>query len=182
MDINDTIRENIGLIAIQLKKLHLTHDQDAESLAYEALYKAVVNYDESYGYKFSTLASCYIYNALGSYIRKLNKKRQLEIISYNAPIGDTGELLDIIYLPGEVSDDCIRRELYNTLNEAFTDVYNELTNQNKRAIVDYWKGKEYNCTATEVAKAVGVSQPYVSMTLSAFKYSLKKRMEELYND
>lgn len=81
--IDDKIRDNVGLIFTQLNKFKLAKDPEAESIGYEALYNAILTYDQSKKVQFSTYASVCIYNALGSYVRTQNKQRQLEVISYN---------------------------------------------------------------------------------------------------
>ena len=82
-DINAMIAKHSGLIFNQLKKFNLAKDPEAESIGYEALYNAILTYDQSKNVQFSTYASVCIYNALGSYVRTQNKQRQLEVISYN---------------------------------------------------------------------------------------------------
>lgn len=72
-DIEAIIRDNIGLVITQLKRLKVTFDPEAESIGYEALYNAALTYDCTKGYKFSTYATCCIYNAVGSYIRTLTR-------------------------------------------------------------------------------------------------------------
>ena len=59
-DIEAIIRDNIGLVITQLKRLKVTFDHEAESIGYEALYNAALTYDCTKGYKFSTFASYYI--------------------------------------------------------------------------------------------------------------------------
>ena len=83
MDMNSLIKDNLGLVYKQIARLKLFDDPEAESIGYEALWTAAKTFDESKGYKFSTYAMCCIYNALGSYIRTLNKKSRIETISYD---------------------------------------------------------------------------------------------------
>ena len=110
-DINDKIASNVGLIFKQLNKFNLAEDPEAESIGYEALYNAILTYDQSKSVQFSTYASVCIYNALGSYVRTQNKQRQLEVISYNnvayTEDGTDHEFVDFISAPSDVEQDYI---------------------------------------------------------------------------
>lgn len=185
-DINSIIASNVGLVYEQLNKFHLAKDPEAESIGYEALYNAVLNFDDSKGAKLSTLATVYIYNALGSYVRTLNKKRQLEVISYNNVVytdeGDEKELVDFIPSCHTVEESYIKQELCKVVRETFQELYDNLTNEKHKVILAKWNESEYTATTTQLAKEVGVSQPYVSQVINNFKFKLKKRLEEHYYD
>ena len=86
MEVNDKIAANTGLIYKQLTAFNLLYDQDAESFAHEALWRAVKTFDESAGVAFSTYAVCCINNELRKHLRTLNRKRQLDVVSYDAPL------------------------------------------------------------------------------------------------
>jgi RNA polymerase sigma factor (sigma-70 family) len=183
--LDSIIEANTGLIMLQLHRLNLRNDPEAESLGYEALYNAAKTYDEEKGYKFSTYATCCIFNALGSYIRTLNKKRQLSYISYNAIAysDDTGEHEHLEFLASDdVADSVLQDELYETVSKAYLKSYNELTNVKHKAIVHAWHESGYKRTNQEIADLVGVSQPYVNQVISIFKFKVRKRMEEYYHD
>ena len=184
--INDMIANNVGLIYAQLNKFNLSMDQDAESIGYGALHNAVVSYDSGKGVKFSTYATVCIYNALGSYIRTLNKKRQLDVVSYNAPSSIDGEVgheyLESIPAKQNTEQDYIEAELHAHVRTAVQELYDSLTNNTQKAILAAWRDSEYSATLVSIAKSVGVSQPYVSKVLSSFKKDLRKRLEEHYYD
>lgn len=184
--INDKIAENTGLIFSQLKNFYLAQDPEAESIGYEALYNAILTYDSSKGTKFSTHATVYIYNALGSYVRALNKKRQLDVMSYNAVAyaedGMEHEFVDFIAAPSSVEDSFVQNELSEMVKHEIQQLYDELTNAKHKAIVKEWITHEYDVSMSHIAKVVGVSQPYVSQIINSFKHKLKKRMEDYYYD
>lgn len=186
-DINSIIESNIGLIKTQLRRLNLFRDPDAESIGYEALYNAATTYDEDKGYKFSTYATCCIYNALGSYIRTINKKKQLEVISYNniaytEADGAQHEFLDIMTNSISAETDILQQELFDKVNEAFNLSYSRLTNDKHKAIIMAWHEAAYDISNKEIARLVGVSQPYVNQVINTFKYSIRKRLEDYIND
>ena len=182
--INDKIDKHKGLVFVQLRKFHLAKDPEAESIGYEALYNAILTYDQSKSVQFSTYASVCIYNALGSYVRSLNKQRQLEVISYNnvaySEDGTDHEFVDFFEAPTGVEDDYIRHERCLLVRQAVQEQYDKLTNEKHKAILSLWRESGYSMTATAIAGKVGVSQPYVSNVISIFKNKLKKRLEEHY--
>jgi len=185
-DINDKIAANAGLIFAQLKKFKLAKDPEAESIGYEALYNAILTYDQSKKVQFSTYASVCIYNALGSYVRTLNKQRQLEVISYNniafSDDGTDHEFVDFFEAPTGVEDDYIRNERCKLVRQAVQEQYDKLTNEKHKSIILLWCKSGYSMTSVAIAKEIGVSQPYVSQVISNFKFKLKKRLEEYYYD
>lgn len=181
------IKDNAGLIFAQLKRLNIMHDSEAQSIGYEALWNAAMTYDESKGYKFSTYATCCIYNALCSYIRTLNKKRQLEVVSYNSIAyqedGTKHEYLELLSTDiVDTEQEILQKELYCTLNRAIQISYDRLTNPKHKAVIKVWRDAEYNISNKEVAAAVGVSQPYVNQIINTFKNSIKKIMEGYFNE
>lgn len=185
-DINTKIASNVGLIFKQLKKFNLAKDPEAESIGYEALYTALLTYDQSKNIQFSTYASVCIYNALGSYVRTLNKQRQLEIISYNniaySEDGTDHEFVDFLPTPSDVEQDVMKKELHRIVREEFQKQYDALTNKKHQVIISLWRDSEYEASMVSIAKQAGVSQPYVSQVINSFKFNLRKKLEEHYYD
>jgi RNA polymerase sporulation-specific sigma factor len=158
----------------------LTHDPEAESIGFEALLNAINTFDDQKNVKFSTYATVCIYNALGSYIRELNKKRQLEVISYNSLVYEEAELVDFIPGPCSAEDDYVGNEYCKYIRKILADEHAKLHNHTVWNVVDIWITSEFTKDTKEIAKEAGVSQSYVSQILNRFRYSLKKRLEE-YN-
>lgn len=180
MDINDQIAANLGLVYQQLIRFNLKDDQDAESYAYEALYKAVTTYDAAAGTAFSTYATCVIANTLRMHLRKINKKRQLEIISYDTPLSDdeyAGTVVDTIKQVEDTESTVLFNELSGAVASSFEKVYNALNDTHKKVIY-MWYESEYKMTQAEIARSLNLSQAMVSRVLSAFKYKLKIELEE----
>lgn len=177
------IAKHLGLVYSQLHKFHLVDDQDAESLAYEALYRAIVNYDDSKNIALSTFATVCIYNALGSYVRKLNKQRQIHTISYNNLVGDDDdEFVDFIPAADDVEKSYIHKEVCRLAIVEFKNQYDKLTNEKHKTILRAWYASDFSATTKDIAKDVGVSQSYVSQVINNFKQSLKKKLEDVYYD
>lgn len=185
-EINAKIAKHTGLIFSQLKKFNLARDPEAESIGYEALYNAILSYDQSKNVQFSTYASVCIYNALGSYVRTQNKQRQLEVISYNnvaySEDGTDHEFVDFFQDPSDVEKDYLREELYGLVRTEVQSLYDSLTNEKHKAILSLWRDSGYGISTVEIAKEVGVSQPYVSQVINSFKHKLKQRLEDYYYD
>jgi len=185
-DVNTKIASNAGLIFKQLKKFNLAKDPEAESIGYEALYTALLTYDQSKNIQFSTYASVCIYNALGSYVRTLNKRRQLDIISYNniaySEDGTDHEFVDFLPTSSDVEQDFMKKELRRIVKEEFQKQYDALTNKKHQVILSLWRDSEYEASMVSIAKQAGVSQPYVSQVINSFKFNLRKKLEEYYYD
>lgn len=183
MDINDKIAANRGLIYQQLTRFNLQYDQDAESYAYEALYRAVITYNENAGAAFSTYAVCVIANALRKHLRTLNKKRQLDVVSYYETISaacNSDDLIDAIPMPDAETDAeavVIFKEFNCVVNKAFKKALKTLPSL-QQSIVTTWYTSDCKMTQSELARALHTSQPTVSKALSVFKYRLKLELEE----
>lgn len=180
MDINDQIAANLGLVYQQLIRFNLKDDQDAESYAYEALYKAVTTYDAAAGAAFSTYATCVIANTLRMHVRKANKKRQLEVVSYDTPVSDeeySGAFVDMLRQAEDTESTVLFNELSDVVANAFSDIYDTLSDTHKK-IVSMWYESDYKMTQTEIARTLHLSQAMVSRVLSSFKYKLRVELEE----
>lgn len=184
--INAMIAKHTGLIFKQLNRFNLAKDPEAESIGYEALYNAILTYDQSKNVRFSTYASVCIYNALGSYVRTQNKQRQLEIISYNSTAysedGTGHEFADFISAPSDVEQDFMKKDLHRIVREEFQKQYDMLTNEKHKIIIALWHKSEFEASMVSISKQAGVSQSYVSQVINGFKFKLKKRLEEHYYD
>ena len=183
MDINDQIAEHRGLIYAQLVRFNLIDDQDAESYAYEALYRAIQTYDAKAGAVFSTYAVCVISNALRKHIRTLNKKRQLDVVSYYdllSASSESAELIDVIPTVDDTTDAesiVMFKELRGAVGKAFRKVLKSMPPKQQQVIAT-WYTSDYKLTQSELARALCISQPTVSKALSVFKYRLKLELEE----
>lgn len=178
-DVTKLIELNIGLVYAKLHDFHLARDPDAISIAYEALWRAVTTYKSEKNVKLSTYATVCIFNALGSYIRTLNKQRQLDLVSYNKLVDENGtEFLDLFSASTSIEEDYIQQERLMAVNELSDDVFNVLSNKHKE-IVKRWINSDYSATTIEIAKEVGCSQSYSSQAINIYKGQLKKKLEGL---
>jgi RNA polymerase sigma factor (sigma-70 family) len=185
-DINQIIEKNLGLVYSQLKRFGLLYDPEAESLAYEALYKAIKGFDDSRTNTFATYAIVCIYNALGCYIRQLNRVKQLEVFSYNSTTtdeeGDSKELLDFISSTESVEQELVAKDRSQLVQQVLKEVYQNLTNDKHKKLVVYWIQSGYTASTVLLAKQAGVSQSYACQVIQRFKSNIKKRLEAADSD
>ena len=180
-DVNKQIKNNLGLVYQLLNKFELAEDQDAESIAYEALHKSILTYKQTRGNAFSTYATCVISNALRGHLREKNKKRQLQCISMYTPISqeeDTGYLIDTIGTLDSTEDIICAKELKEAAYDAIGRLLEEMTSDNQKKIIIMWLESSGSATQKEIAKAVGVTQAAVSRYISSFKYNLLLELED----
>lgn len=184
-EIDCLIKQNIGLMVNILKQYSLFRDPEAESIAFEALWRACEDYDESLGYKRSTLITIYVKRALGSYIRTLNKQRQIETVSYNniaySDDGTDHEFLDLLSADESVEQQIMKDIFHQQVMEVYHEVAATLDGK-KKAIIDEWEQSEFEATNKAIADATGVSQPYVNQVVATFKQRLRKRLKEDFYD
>lgn len=182
-DINDTIADNLGLVYHQLHRFNMVGNPDAESYAYEALFKAASTYKPSSGNKFSTYAICVIANSLRMYLRTCNKKNVIVPVSYYTPayIGKNGEellLVDTIEGPNHAEDHIYAIELRRRITEALRSVYEELPTDNQRSVFRAWVKSDFSMKQRELAQATGLSQAQVSRVLNHTRQQLRLELED----
>ena len=180
------IQKHSGLVYSQLHKFNLVKDCEAESIAYEALSNAICNFDKSKGTQISTVATVYIYNALGSYVRTLNNKRVIETVSYNniaySDDKESHEFLEMLSSNESAEDVYVHNELCKYTRHVFNELYDTLTSEKHKAILKLWNESDFTMNTVEISKSVGVSQSYVSQVINNFKFKMKKKLEDMYYD
>lgn len=169
--ITELITLNSRLIGSVLKRFGLIHDDEAVSYGYEALYKAIKTYDHST--KFSTHATVYIYNRLGSYVRHLNTK-----IRTNTVLCDFSDMINI------ASNDSVENRYeaqcrLEEINKAVDITMKLHKSVKQKRILEIWIGSNFSATSTTIAMITGVSQSYVSQTINKFRTLLKDKLREV---
>lgn len=178
--VTELIELNHGLVYAQLRKFYLEDDPDAVSLAYEALFKAILNFEPSKNHKFSTYATICIYNRLGSYVRSLNTQLILNTISYDQCIDEDGmAILDKFESPFTAEDEAISSYGVSSTLQALKECYNALKNPLHKKIVGAWIESYFEKTHTVIAEELQCSQAYVTQVLKSFKNTLKNKLEGL---
>lgn len=179
MDIDKLISDNIGLVYTQLHRFNRAYDDEAFSLGLEGLWKAACTYDNTKNVAFSTYASVCIYNSIAMYLRHLCTQANKPVSSLDANIDDSEiTLSDIVRVEETPETTYLKKELYEVLWANVYDLHQSLPNDNAKAVISLWIESDFTAKQREIADAVGISQAYVSRTLSAFQHKLKLRMEE----
>lgn len=180
MDLEKAIVNNMGLVYQQLHKFNLVYDENAFSFAMEGLMNAAKTYAKEKGFAFSTYATSCIYNAIAQYQRSLNKKRKLDVVSYDVVVDEESETTFKDLLPDTktLEDVVLKQELCAVLMDKFYKCLDTMGNGVHANVIRVWQDSDFTATQTEIANEVGISQAQVSRVLSTFKYRLRKEMED----
>lgn len=166
-DAEEIVKRHQGLIFYVLNKYNCALSEEAQSVGYEALWRAIKTYDESRGTEFSTYAVTCIRNALFDWFRVLKEVQDAEV-----PLEEFYNLFTI----EETFVDSDETEIdYGPLYRAVDDALKRLSGK-KLAIAKAWL--MYNMSATALAKEVQCSQSYASQCLAEFKSMLRKDLTD----
>ena len=159
------IIKNEGLVYYTLDLLNCKYSDEAISVGYEALWRAIETFDTSKNVKFSTYAVVCIRNAIWDMFRAQKEVSDNEVF-----------LEDLQYELGR-SDTEIEKpeptEQYLIVQEAVDEALKKLTGKKKRIAITWISSK---MSATAIADEVGCSQSYVSQTISQVKNLIKKEL------
>ena len=146
-----------------------------------ALVKAAKSFDKSKGYKFTTYASTIIANDICKCIThelRYKRKADLNSISLEGLIYESNKevtLLDVLCSDADVEEEVIKNERNELLYKIIS-----ILEPNDRFMLEHYfelKGcKKMN--QTEIGKALGVNQRYVSYRIKRSMRIIKKIMEE----
>lgn len=172
---------NTGLVYKQLHRFNLADDQDAESAAFEALYKASLTYDKGRDTAFSTYATACIYNALAQILRARRKKSKLEVISYEECIPGTEDLclLDTLTCDNDPSVQLEAQEHYDYTLKAIDACIGKFSGK-ALAVLKLWKESEFTLQQVELASKCHVTQAYVSDTIRRYRHYLRMELAEYH--
>lgn len=159
------IIKNEGLVYYTLDMLNCKYSDEAISVGYEALWRAIETYDKTRNIKFSTYAVTCIRNAIWDMFRA-----QKEVSDNEVFIEDLQQELgrcDTALEPAEPT------ERYLIVQEAVDEALKKLKGK-KRQIAVIWIGRKMSATA--IAQEVGCSQSYVSQVIGQAKNLIKKEL------
>lgn len=155
-------KENIPLIYFVIKKMNLDfRREELYDVGLVGLARGLKHYDKSKGIKTSTFFSACIHHEIGQYLITENTlKRQAELVSLNAIVGDEGtELQDLIGYDPNYDEEVIKQEIMDKidrrlsfLSEKWQDIFKDIYGLDGRAAL----------SQTEVAKKHNVTQSHVS--------------------
>ena len=182
-NIDIMISDNTGLVYAQLNRFNLTRDQDAESAAYDALYRAALTYKPSKGVEFSTYATCCIYNALASHLRSIKAQHSVEIVSLHDTVsfndGKTTERIDSICVDNSIESTFVKKEKSELFWIAINNAKARLTNEASIELVEAWIASDFTTKQKDLAIVANVTQSYVSTAISTFKRYLREELVKI---
>lgn len=162
--------KNIGLaykVANTYKNNYYYEMEDIKQIALGALWKAVVNYNQSIA-KFSTFAVTIIRNDINYYLRRTKKYRS--DISLNTELKNSCEGNREITLQDVLSDDSDKlieeAEDKMFLIDLFSNI--NLTEEEKIILKDWLQGRNQ----IETAKTLNISQASISRCITKLKQKL----------
>lgn len=167
------VEDNIRLAYEFVHKRGFTYGcefEDAVQIALLGLIHAAMTFKESKS-KFSTYAFLAMQSQFNIEYRKTKKQKESGIInvSLSEPITENEEL--------SVKDTIIERqdsiESIETII-AIKNAYKKLSDKEKQVISMIFYTKEKEANQKNIAKKLGVSQPYVSKTIKKFREYLKE--------
>lgn len=179
--VDKLITDNMGLVYKQLHRFNRAYDDEAFSVALEALGKAATTYDKDKNIAFSTYATVCIYNSIAHLLRESKRQSKIQIVSYDSPIffdESEADFTDLIPDYNTPEAAFLKKELYNVLWKSFDVVFSRLSNDVAKQIIDAWRTSDFTASQKDLATLANVSQSYVSRVLSAFKHKLKIEMEK----
>ena len=154
-----------GLVYFTLDMLNCKYSDEAISVGYEALWRAIETYDSSRNVKFSTYAVTCIRNAIWGMFRT-----QKEVMNHEVFLEDLQQDIgrcDAALEPPEPT------ERYLIVQEAVDEALKKLKGK-KQQIAVIWIGRKMSATA--IAQEVGCSQSYVSQVIGQVKNLIKKEL------
>ncbi len=159
------ILKHEGLVYYTLDMLHCKYTDEAISVGYEALWRAIETFDKTRNVKFSTYAVICIRNAIWDMYRAQKEVREHEISLESLPyeLGRRDAALEPPEPPKE----------YIQVQNAVNNVLIKLSKK-KRKIVIIWLGSTLNISA--IAKEAQCSQSYASQVVKQAKFLLKKEL------
>lgn len=181
------VEENQKLMWKLLNKMYLEKDDEALSIAFEALFKAAKDFEPDRGNKFSTVAYIYIYNALGNYIKHLKHLQRNQPLSYSTTLvtystGDEKTMLQCIASSETADKNTMQEELGEQIAAALARTKEYLKTDLQRSIFDMWYASEFQAQYQDIAKELKCSSAQVSHTIAVIRKNFKYELKGYYYD
>lgn len=166
------VEDNVGLAYKFVHRKGFTYGyefEDAVQIALLGLIHAAMTFKESKS-KFSTYAFLAMQSQFNIEYRKVKRQKESGIInvSLSEPITENEELsVEDVVVEHQDSIENIETVI------AIKDAYEKLNDKEKQVISMIFYAKEKEANQKNVAKKLGVSQPFVSRTTKKFKEYLK---------
>ena len=175
--LNELIELNSGLIGRVLKSFGLVHNQDASSIGYEMLLKAILDFDPLSGTQFSTFATVCIYNGLGSYVRSIKTLINTNTISYDALVDNEATFLTFMESSCTADGGILQRCGVRQIRRHMLEYYRSVKNPTHKKVLKLWAQSSFSITNIEIARMLNCSQSYVNQIINKFRKSLKNKLK-----
>ncbi len=175
-DIERRIEENSGLAWQWLHRYKLAYSHEAQSIAFEALWRACAAYDEESGVRFSTFAVTCIQRSLWAHLTSITRKSNVaeHAVSLDRAKYDDSEVtaLDDVDAGIDLESDTIQKESIRYIWQALKEEAEKYTGK-KRQMIDIWLNSNLEASFIDIGLAVGVSTSYVNQSMAEYKNNVK---------
>lgn len=164
-DVDELLLQHKNLVYYKLAQMGQLNNPDAESVAWEALWDAVMTFDIYSKTAFSTYACRCISNAVNTVLRKQQHERN-HVVSFD-------ELSEANLLCTDSSyDSAATMQAIAQGVEYFATHFFDLP----RDIILTWQASGFEMSVTMLAKVCGTSTSYVSRVITVFRAILSSQM------
>jgi RNA polymerase sigma factor (sigma-70 family) len=149
---NSIIELNLGLAYKQLARFNMSFDNEAISYAFEGLFLAARGFNITHNIKFSTYATCCIYNKICEYLRIRRKETEALPLEEHRYV-DSDDTVDLLHT----------KEIIDKLIKKYKGA--------QRIILETWVASGYH--QLKASKLSGYSQSYVNKVVNEFREALR---------
>lgn len=166
-DVAKLLRMHKNLVYYCLAQTQQIYNHDAESAAFEALWDAINLFDVYATTAFSTFACKVIINRIYTVLRDAKTHNKREILVENS-----AKFIDCYEQDSEIQDKRYIR-LCNQIEQYISEQTDKI-----RAILIYWRARNYKATTVDIAQHCGVSASYVSRVQVSFRVAIQAMLKE----
>lgn len=159
------LQEHRRLVYYMLTQTYQLNNADAESAAWEALWRAIMTFDIYSESAFSTYACRIIKNAIGDVLRKQNTESKK---AYAVALLTTDSMLTTAFEPENT-------EIIEFINKQFDEFVKTKTGAIRNVLL-VWYSSGFSASAVNIAKVCNVSASYVCRVQTTFRAYLSGRL------
>lgn len=182
-NINTIVSLNKGIVGYQLKKFSLTFDEEAISYGFEALYRAIIDYNPAINKCFSTVATVYVRNSLLQLLRERKVyNERYKSVSLQAVAFKIGSY-EVTYEDRLGSNESIEKNVVGVLSSKYLqdkveEVLDNMAPGHKN-IITLWHNSNYTLSNRQLAEKLNVKQPYINRVINIFRKRFTEKLKEV---
>lgn len=177
------IQHNITFVIYQVlhKFNNTTYDKkDLISVGLIGLIKSVDTFDISKNVQFVTYSRKCINNEILMFIRKNKKYMKVKSLDFTIRINDEGNEIPILDTISDIHSDFVLTLEDNEYHQAIRNIVEQLPELEKYIVMKYFGFIDnQSMNQHEIAKELGLSQPYVSKIIKKVLKNIKDKLEKL---